>query len=50
MILNSMCDLAYELGASSLMAGGISLSGRTNLNRDLLLSENDKKYFRIKLD
>lgn len=46
---DSMCDLAYELGASSLMAGGISLSGRTNLNRDLLLSENDKKILQDKI-
>lgn len=46
---DNMCDLAYKLGASSLMAGGISLSGRTNLNRDLLLNDNHKKILQEKI-
>ena len=39
--IDSMCELANSLGASSIMIGGISLSGRTGQNRDLLLSKND---------
>lgn len=39
--IDDMCELAYSLGASSIMIGGISLSGRTMTNMDLLLSEND---------
>ena len=40
--VDAMCELAYSLGASSIMLGGISLSGRTGKNRDMLLSENEK--------
>lgn len=39
--ISDMCDLAYSLGASSIMIGGISLSGRTGNNQDLLLSDNE---------
>lgn len=37
--IDDMCNLAYSLGARSLKMGGISLSGRTALNRELLLSQ-----------
>ena len=41
--LDKMCDLAYSVGATSIMVGGVSLSGRTGDNRDLLLSDKDRK-------
>lgn len=37
--IDEMCQLAYSLGASSIMIGGISLSGRTKENQNLLLVE-----------
>lgn len=40
--VDSMCELAVSLGAKSIILGGVSLSGRTSLNKEILLSENDK--------
>ncbi len=47
--IDNMCNLAYSLGASSIRMGGISLSGRTALNRDLLLSREQKKIVWMKI-
>ena len=40
--IDDMCELAYSLGASHLMIGDVTLSGRTNQNRDLLLNREQK--------
>lgn len=48
--IDSMCDLAYLVGASSIMIGGISLSGRTGDNMDLLLSEIDRNILAEKIE
>jgi MoaA/NifB/PqqE/SkfB family radical SAM enzyme len=40
--IDKMCELAYELGASSIIIGEVSLSGRTSQNRDLLLNAEQK--------
>lgn len=48
--IDDMCELAYSLGATSIMLGGISLSGRTGMNRDLLLSEDDRKIMNEKIE
>lgn len=41
--IDNMCDLAYSLGAASIMIGGISLSGRTAHNEKYLLSKSEKE-------
>lgn len=48
--IDDMCDLAYSIGATSIMMGGISLSGRTNDNTDLLLTPQDKKIMKEKIE
>ena len=48
--IDDMCDLAYSIGATSIMMGGISLSGRTSDNQDLLLSPNDKEIMKKKIE
>lgn len=48
--IDNMCSLAADIGASSIMLGGISLSGRTGLNYDLLLSERDKEVLQSKIE
>lgn len=48
--IDDMCKLAYSLGATSIMIGGISLSGRTGINQDLLLSEFEKKVMEDKIE
>lgn len=40
--VDDMCDLAYSLGASTIMLGEVNLSGRTNDNKDLLLNYEQK--------
>lgn len=40
--VDEMCDLAYSLGASSIILGEINLSGRVAENRELLLSREQK--------
>ena len=47
--IDNMCDLAYSLGASQITIGELCLSGRAAFNSDLLLSQNQKKYFRQKV-
>lgn len=48
--IDDMCDLAYSIGASSIMIGGISLSGRANDNLDLLLTPLDKEIMKKKIE
>ena len=48
--IDTMCDLAYSIGASSIMIGGLSLSGRTKNNLDLLLSQSDIKIMKMKVE
>lgn len=48
--MDAMCDLAYSVGAASIMMGGISLSGRTNENQDLLLTAADKEVMKRKIE
>ena len=40
--IDDMCELAYQLGASTILLGEINLSGRTNKNRDLLLNTEQR--------
>ena len=40
--IDDMCELAYQLGASTILLGEINLSGRTNQNRDLLLNTEQR--------
>jgi len=42
--VSKMFELAVDLGASSIIAGELSLSGRTNSNQDLLLSSDQRKF------
>lgn len=48
--IDEMCDLAYSIGATSIMIGGISLSGRTKNNMDMLLSSSDIYYMKEKIE
>lgn len=48
--VDDMCALAYSLGASSIMAGEICLSGRTGENMDLLLSNAERKILWDKVE
>ncbi len=48
--IDDMCDLAYSIGATSIMIGGISLSGRSNDNQDLLLSSCNKELMKEKIE
>ena len=41
--INEMCRLAYSLGASSIIIGEVCLSGRTAFNRDILLSDDERR-------
>ena len=40
--IDDMCELAYNLGASSIILGEINLSGRTAKNQDLLLNDEQR--------
>lgn len=40
--IDEMCDLAYALGASSIILGDINLSGRADSNREILLDRDQK--------
>lgn len=48
--IDEMCSLAYSLGASSIMMGAIALSGRSKLNKKLLLSRKEKKILKDKIE
>lgn len=47
--IDGMCDLAYSIGATSIMMGGIALSGRTYKNAELLLSPADIQCMKEKI-
>lgn len=47
--IDGMCKLAYSLGAKSIIVGEISFSGRAALNKDLLLSPDQKKMLHDKV-
>ena len=48
--IDEMCDLAYSIGATSIMIGGISFSGRVINNLDLLLSPLEVEHMKVKID
>lgn len=48
--IDDMCKLAYSLGATSIMIGGISLSGRTGINRQFLLTKYERKLMCDKIE
>lgn len=48
--VDEMCELAYSLGASEIVVGGISHSGRAYINTDYLLDSKDKDKLRIKVE
>ena len=48
--IDDMCDLAYSLGAGSIIIGEISLSGRTYENKDLILNDSDHELFLKKVE
>ena len=41
--INKICDLAYGIGATSIMIGGVSFSGRAAINKDILLDKTQQK-------
>lgn len=41
--IDEMCDLAYSLGAASIMLGEINLSGRSSMNSELLLNNDQRR-------
>ncbi|BAK48450.1 hypothetical protein CXIVA_24830 [Clostridium sp. SY8519] len=41
--IGAMCDFAFSIGAKEIIAGELSLSGRTFLNRELLLTDIQRK-------
>lgn len=43
--IDEMCELAYSIGAASIMLGEINLSGRTAKNKDLLLNDKQREIF-----
>ena len=47
--IDKMCELAYSLGATAILAGEICLSGRSSTNEDLFLSNAQKRFLRQKL-
>lgn len=48
--LDDMCDLAYQLGASTILVGEVNLSGRTQKNRDLLLDDTERALMFEKIE
>ncbi|OUO70402.1 radical SAM/SPASM domain-containing protein [Thomasclavelia spiroformis] len=47
--IDKMCDLAYSLGAQSIMIGELSYSGRAIVNSNLLLSTEQRNLLYIKV-
>lgn len=43
--IDEMCDLAYSLGAASIILGEINLSGRTAKHKELLLNNDQRRIF-----
>lgn len=48
--IDEMCELAYSLGASSIMLGEINLSGRAAQNSDLLLNDEQREILLTKYE
>lgn len=48
--VDKMCELAYTLGASSIILGEINLSGRTYENKDLILNNEQKNILYKKFE
>ena len=44
-----MCKLAYSLGASEIIAGKISYSGRATINTNFILSCEQERYLEEKI-
>ena len=40
--VDAMCELAYELGASSIILGEVNISGRSAANREIFLNNSEK--------
>lgn len=47
--IDNMCDLAYELGASTIIIGEVTPSGRSNENEDIFLSYEQKNIMLQKI-
>lgn len=47
--IDDMCSLAYSIGATDIMVGIISLSGRATENQEILLNENQIQYLNDKI-
>ena len=47
--IDDMCELAYSLGASEIIAGRISYSGRAAKNTNYILSYEEEKYLESKI-
>lgn len=47
--IDDMCELAYELGASSIIIGDVIPSGRSNENEDIFLTPEQKKIMLLKI-
>ena len=47
--IDEMCDLAYELGASSIIIGDVIPSGRSNENSEIFLTHEQKNIMLMKI-
>ena len=48
--LDEMCDLAYSLGASSIICGSVMPSGRSFLNPEIMMNHEQKNIFADKIE
>lgn len=48
--IDEMCQLAYHIGASSIILGETNLSGRSYDNQDLVLNDKQREYLYIKTE
>ena len=48
--LDDMCDLAYSLGASSIICGNVMPSGRAFLNPEIIMNHEQRNIFAEKLE
>jgi len=48
--IDEMCELANKIGCDELLCGGVSVSGRAYINKDLILDENQKAFLKMKID
>lgn len=48
--LDEMCDLAYSLGASSIICGSVMPSGRSFLNPEIIMNHEQKNIFADKIE